>query len=390
MPFVKLEHTRLFYRLEGSDDRPVLILAHSIGLDHGLWDVQAAELLPHFRILRFDARGHGASDAPAGEYSIERLGGDVLGLADALGIERFAFCGLSLGAMTGQWLGAYAPDRLTHLVLANTSPRFPDSSFWESRRRAALEGGMAALAGTVVERWVTPEKLALHSSRVSSLLRTFRGTNPVGYAGCCAAIRDMDQTGLLREIRVPTLVIGGDRDMATPWAGHGDVVAREIPNARVVRLAAAHLSNIECPRSFQAALLDFLLPGSNADPLEAGYRVRRETLGDAYVDAAIARTTGFTREFQELITRFAWGTIWTRPGLDRRTRRLLALAITAALGRWEEFRLHARTGLDHELELCDIKEALLQAAIYAGIPAANTAFQIASEEAGRRQVGRED
>jgi 3-oxoadipate enol-lactonase/4-carboxymuconolactone decarboxylase len=183
----------------------------------------------------------------------------------------------------------------------------------------------------------------------------------------------MDHTGLLAGIRVPTLIIVGDRDVSTPWAGHGELLVREIPNARVVHLPTAHLSNLERPRSFRCALLDFLEPAAAGD-------ARREMLGGDYVDAAIAKTTGFTREFQELIARYAWGTIWTRPGLERRSRRLLALATTCSLGRWEEFRLHVRTGLERELEPCDLKELLLQAAIYAGVPAANTGFQIAQEE----------
>ena len=158
------------------------------------------------------------------------------------------------------------------------------------------------------------------------------------------------------------------------------MLAREIAGARVVHLPTAHLANLERPRSFSAALLDFLIPGPAADTLDAGFQVRRAMLGDAYVDAAIANTTEFTREFQDLITRYAWGTIWTRPGIPRRTRRLLALTVTAALGRWEEFRMYIRAGLEHELEPCDLKEVLLQAAVYAGVPVGNTGFKIAKEE----------
>jgi 3-oxoadipate enol-lactonase/4-carboxymuconolactone decarboxylase len=147
-------------------------------------------------------------------------------------------------------------------------------------------------------------------------------------------------------------------------------------------LAAAHLSNIERPHSFTTALLEFLLPQPNAtaDTLQAGFEVRRAVLGEAHVDKAIAGTTEFTKEFQELITRYAWGTIWSRPQLDRRTRRLLVLAVTASLGRWEEFALHLGAGLASDLELCDLKEVLLQTAVYAGVPAANTGFQIAAEQ----------
>jgi 3-oxoadipate enol-lactonase/4-carboxymuconolactone decarboxylase len=193
----------------------------------------------------------------------------------------------------------------------------------------------------------------------------------------------------VRKIRIPTLVIAGDRDVSTPWEGHGQLLAHNIPSARALRLVAAHLSNLERPRSFTVALLDFLLPRAESfvDPLEDGFAVRRALLGDAHVDRSIAGATEFTRDFQNLITRYAWGTIWTRPGLSRRTRRLLALAIAASLGRWEEFGLHVRTGLMRELELCDLKETLLQTAIYAGVPAANTGFHIAGEEIEKLKIG---
>ena len=378
LPFVNVENTRIFYRLEGADDRSVLVMSHSLGCDHGQWDQQTRDLLPYFRILRYDMRGHGASDVPPGDYSVERLARDVLAIVDALGIRKFAFCGLSIGGMIGQWLGASAPDRLTHLVLANTSPRM-DTAAMETRRGMVLQSGMTAVADAVLGRFFTPETLARQDADVAAVRRTLFNTDPRGYAGCCAAIRDMDQAGLLPHIRIPTLIIAGDRDVSTPWAGHGEVLARDIPSARVLHLPTAHLSNLERPRSFTSALLDFLVPVAS-DALEAGYQMRRQMLGDDYVEAAIAKTTEFTREFQELITRYAWGTVWTRPGLDQRTRRLLALSATCALGRWEEFRLHVRTGLEHLLEPCDLKELLLQTAIYAGVPAANTGFQIAREE----------
>jgi 3-oxoadipate enol-lactonase/4-carboxymuconolactone decarboxylase len=378
LPFVSIDNTRMFYRLEGSDNRPVLVLSHSLGCDHGQWDMQTRDLLSHFRILRYDTRGHGASDVTPGDYSIELLGRDVLAIVDALGIDEFAFCGLSMGGMIGQWLAASAPERLTHLVLANTSPRM-DSAAMETRRRTVLEGGLAAVVDAVMGRFFMPETLARQDADVASARRTLLNTDPRGYAGCCAAIRDMDQTGLAAQIRAPTLIIVGDRDVSTPWSGHGEVLARTISNARVVHLPTAHLSNLERPRSFSSALADFLIP-SSSDTLEVGFKVRREMLGDAYVDAAIAKTTEFTREFQELITRYAWGTIWTRPGIPRRTRRLLALTIMATLGRWEEFRIYVRAGLEHELEPCDLKEVLLQASVYAGVPVGNTGFKIASEE----------
>jgi len=310
------------------------------------------------------------------------LGQDVLALADALEISQFAFCGLSLGGAIGQWIAAHAPERITHLVLANTSPQFVPRANWETRIAAVLKGGMSAVVDVAMQRFFSPDTLAKQSPHVASIRSVFLGTDPVGYTGCCAALRDMNHVDLLKKIKTPTLVISGDRDVATPWTGHGERLAQEIPGAKALHLAAAHLSNIERPHSFTTALLEFLppQPAGDANSLHAGFEKRRAVLGDAHVDKAIAATTEFTREFQELITRYAWGTIWSRPQLDQRTRRLLVLAVTASLGRWEEFALHVRTGLAGELEVCDLKEVLLQTSVYAGVPAANTAFQVAAEQ----------
>ncbi len=382
MPVIHAGGLRHFYRLDGNEDRPVVIFSHSLGCDHSLWDAQAAALLPHFRVLRYDTRGHGGTDAPAGDYSIPVLAQDALAIADALGIAQFVWCGLSLGGMIGQWLGANAGGRLTALVLANTSPRFPDPRVMESRRREVLDSGMRSMEEAVMGRFFSPERLASNPPSVASIRRILLGTNPVGYAGCCAAIRDMDQTALLASIRTPTLIVVGDRDVSTPWSGHGEVLACEIAGAQVQHLPTAHLSNLERPYSFTAALLRFLIPSPH-DALAAGFSKRRDILGDAHVDRAIAATTDFTRAFQDFITRYAWGTLWQRPAWDDRTRRLMVLAVTASLGRWEEFRLHIRTGLARELEACDIEEALLQVAVYAGVPAANTGFQIAIDEMSR-------
>jgi 3-oxoadipate enol-lactonase/4-carboxymuconolactone decarboxylase len=383
MAVVEISSGACYYRLEGADEKPVLVLSHSLGMDHGMWDAQTAALGSYFKILRYDLRGHGASASPPGDYTIETLAGDVLELTASLGIDRFAFCGLSIGGMIGQWLGRHQPDRVSHLVLANTSPRVADPSAMESRRRAVLAEGMTSVVQTALGRFFSPERLAANPPVVAGARRTLLATNAVGYAGCCAAIRDMDQRDGLDEIRVPTLVISGDRDESMPWPDHGAVLASSIPRARVARLAAAHLSNLERPQSFNALLIGFLL-SAPADRLASGFEVRRAVLGNAHVDRAIANITEETRDFQDLITRYAWGTIWTRPGLDIRTRRLLVLATTAALGRWEEFRLHVRTGLTHELEWCDLEEVLLQTAIYAGVPAANTGFHAALEESTPR------
>ena len=281
--------------------------------------------------------------------------------------------------MIGLWLAVHAPARLTAAVLANTSAH-PEGARMEARRQAVLAGGMTSVEAAVMGRFFSLPQVAANPPAVAAARRTLLATDPTGYAGCCAAIRDFDITAQLAGIQLPTLVISGDRDLSLPWTGHGDLLAGAIAGARVVHLPAAHLSNIEAPRSFTAALFGFLLPASQ-DDRAAGLRVRRAVLGKEHVDQAIA--TAPSPDFQDLITRYAWGTIWARPGLDVRLRRLLAIAIAAATGRWEEFRLHVRTGLTRELEWCDLEEVLLHTAIYAGVPAANTGLHIAAEERER-------
>lgn len=381
MPFLTVNNTRLFYRLEGREGLRVLVLSHSLGCDHGMWEPQMPDLLEYFQVLRYDTRGHGASDVPPEDFTVEQLGRDVLALADALNIRSFSLCGLSMGGAVGQWVAIHAPERLQNLVLANTAPRFGTREIWEARISAVHQGGTKAIADTVMQRFFAPEMLEQNNPYAHSIRSILLGTNPDGYIRCSTALRDMDYRPLLGKIKAPTLVIGGDRDPSTPWAETGEVLAREIAGAKSIVLPAAHLSNLACPHSFSTAVIEFCQPKSPyTDPLVVGTGMRRNVLGDDHVNRSMAAANDFTRDFQSLITRYVWGTIWTRPGLDRRTRRLLALTTMGSMGRWEEFRLHVRSGLQRGLEPCDIKEMLLQIAVYAGVPAANTGFHIANEE----------
>lgn len=239
------------------DGRPVLMLSPSLGTTMALFEPQIDALKDRFSILRYDPRGHGASAVPTGGYSLDRLGRDAIGLLDHLSIERAHFAGVSLGGMVGQWLGYRAPERLIRLILANTSAYMGPPEGWANRIAAVSAQGMGALAEAVIERWFTPEFQQAHPGQVDHARAMLLATDPQGYAGCSAAIRDMDLRPTAACITVPTLVIGGLRDPATPPA-HARFLAETIANARLVELDAAHLANFEQTAAFNAAVVEFL------------------------------------------------------------------------------------------------------------------------------------
>jgi 3-oxoadipate enol-lactonase/4-carboxymuconolactone decarboxylase len=417
MPFASHAGARLYWRADGDPSLPPLLLVNSLGTDHCLWDPVMPRLADYFRVIRMDMRGHGASDAPAGEYTVELLARDVLAVADAAGIDRFDCCGISLGGMVGQWLGIHAGKRLRRLVLCNTTGR-ADPAPQVARIATVKAQGMAAVLDTVLGRFFTERFRARGTAHLHSVAQTLLSLDPAGYAGCCAAVRDHDLLGELGRVTVPTTVVVGRHDVSTPPA-MGEAIAAAIPGATLVGLDCAHIPHSEDPPAFVAMLMAALEPARvQADPApgahvasgalpagaapvtgvpadatlvaqyQRGIARRKQALGEAYVNARVEKHDPFTAEFQQMITRWAWQDVWTRPVFDDRTRRLVVLAITCALGRWEEFRLHARAGLDRELSPTEMKELLQQAAIYAGVPAANTGFHIGGELLRERETAR--
>jgi 3-oxoadipate enol-lactonase/4-carboxymuconolactone decarboxylase len=376
MPYLhQNDGCRIFYRAEGLQDAPAIIFSNSLGCDHLMWQPQAQALKAQYRIIRYDQRGHGASDVPDKPCTIEQLGGDVIALADHLGLDTFHFCGLSMGGITGQWLAIHHANRIGKLILANTSPHFPPPDMWDQRMAAVRDGGMAAICDAVLERFFSPTMHQSQPGTVNDFRNVLAQTSPDGYLGCCAMLRETDVYPDLGRISAPTLVISGRHDQSTP-PERGEKIAAAITGASHVILDAAHISNAERPDDFTRALAGFL--GEVALPdderFARGIARRRQVLGDEWVDKSLNNRTAFNGEFQEMITRYAWGDIWTRPGLDETTRRMLVLAICASLSRWEEFDLHLGAAVRSGVPAETIREVLMQTAIYAGVPAANTAF----------------
>ena len=256
MPYADFRNLRMHYELDGLEDGQALVLSHSIGTTTEMWKHVAPDFAKQFRLLNCDTRGHGGSSVPDGPYSIEELGSDVLALLDSHGIERCIFCGLSLGGMIGIWLGIHAPERLEKLILANTAARIGTNESWNARIRTVQQGGMVSIADAVMERWFTRAFRKASSAAVAPVRQMLLDTSPKGYVACCAAIRDADFTANLNAIQTPTLVIAGDSDPATTPAD-GRLLAQNIPGARYLELETAHLSPIENPAGFSAAVLEF-------------------------------------------------------------------------------------------------------------------------------------
>ncbi|MBK1786498.1 3-oxoadipate enol-lactonase [Prauserella cavernicola] len=246
--------------VEGPPEGEVVVLSGSIGSNLSMWDPQVGPLISAgFRVVRYDQRGHGRTAVPDHPATLAELGGDVLELLDTLGVERAHVVGLSLGGMTAMWLGRHAPERVGGLVLCCTSARLGTPESWRQRADDARARGMAAIADTSIGRWFTADWLVAHPDLGREYHHMTAATPAEGYAACCHAIGGMDLVPDLPEITAPTLVIAGADDPATPPEGHGDVLAKSIPGARLeIVEQAAHLGNVERPERFSELITTHL------------------------------------------------------------------------------------------------------------------------------------
>ncbi|MEU3786010.1 4-carboxymuconolactone decarboxylase [Streptomyces sp900129855] len=418
----------LQYRFDGPEDAPVLILGPSLGTTWHMWDRQVPELAQQWRVFRFDLPGHGGAPAyPAG--SVSDLADRLLATLDALGVQRFGYAGCAFGGAVGVELALRHPERVASLALIAASPRFGTADEFRQRGVIVRTNGLDPIARTSPDRWFTSGFAAAQPAITEWAVQMVRTTDPGCYIAACEALAAFDVRAEIGRVGVPTLVLVGSDDQVTGPAEARTLVAG-IPDARLAVVpGASHLVPVEQP----AAVTDLLvrhfstawqpaydsgtgqtaIPGvpvravltasqqppqpvaiaeiapapvveppqvmGRPDPYDAGLKVRREVLGDAHVDRALSQADEFSGDFQEFITRYAWGEIWDRPGLDRRSRSCVTLTALVAGGHLEELAFHTRAALRNGLTPDEIKEVLLQAAVYCGVPAANSAFKVAQQ-----------
>ena len=326
--------------IDGPDGAPVVVLANSLGTSSAMWAPQVGPLAQYRRVVRYEHRGHGGSSAPPGPYSIADLGGDVVELLDHLEVERASVCGVSLGGMVAMWIGSRHPERVDRLVLACTAAHLPPAEGWYDRASTVRAEGTGVLLPALLGRWFTPGFTERRPEAAAEVEAMLAACAPDGYAGCCEAIATMDQRGATgrhhrpdardrrrRRPRHPT----SDGAGAAPghrWVGADRGAGRRSPRQHRATGPLQRRTARPPPR-----------PGGGARAAD-----RREVLGDAHVERSDATADAFRAPFLDLITRYAWGDIWTRPGLDRRTRSCITLAMLVALGRFDELALHVRGG----------------------------------------------
>jgi 3-oxoadipate enol-lactonase/4-carboxymuconolactone decarboxylase len=360
----------------GSGNARLIVLGPSLGTTSDIWDVVAYGLAETCRVLRFDLPGHGFSPAATADFTMSDVASAVLELVDSVGGGAFFYAGDSIGGAIGLTLALEHPDRVLGLVSFCATATFSGEDGWRARAKQVRSSGTASVVALSAQRWFAPDYLDRDPGPGAGALDRLLEVDDESYALCCDALAAFDLTKTAREITVPTRCVAGELDIATP-PSEVEALAKLIPGASYEVIAGAgHLPVMERPAQAEAIIRE-ALPAETG--YEAGMITRRAVLGDAHVDAANAKITPETADFQEFITRYAWGEVWSRPGLSRRDRSLITIASLVTGGHEGEIAMHVRVALTNGVTRPEISEVILHTSVYAGLPAANAAFAIARE-----------
>jgi 3-oxoadipate enol-lactonase/4-carboxymuconolactone decarboxylase len=369
----------------GPDNGPLLVLGPSLGTTAAtLWSAVARQLTENLRVVGWELPGHGRGE-PAERFTVAELAAAVLTIADGIDAETFHYAGDSVGGCVGLQLALDAPHRLVSATLLCTGAAIGSPAGWRERAATVRAQGIEPMIAASAQRWFGPGFARREPGISAALLDALAGTDPESYAMTCEALAAFDVTDRLPEIVTPVLAIAGETDVPTPPDSLQRIVSGVKDGMLVVLDGVGHLAPAEAPHAVVELIADHVglrkevFPMTTDDAYEAGMKVRREVLGDAHVDRAVAATTPLTADFQHMITEYAWGTIWTRPGLDRRSRSMITLTALVARGHHEELAMHLRAARRNGLTNDEIKELLMQTAIYCGVPDANSAFRIAAQ-----------
>lgn len=372
---------------------PTLVLGPSLGTSVlALWSPAIPALAEHFTLIGWDLPGHGASAPSAEPFTMSELADAVAGVVRdqrALGAIAWGapvyYAGVSIAGAVGLHLGLQAPDLFAGLAIVCSAARLGEPDAWHERAALVASAGTPTMVIGSAQRWFAPGFIESNPDVSAALLHSLQDADRHAYAHACGALAEYDVRDRLHEILTPVIAIAGELDSVCPPERAEEVAAGVATGSWAVVSGVAHQAPAESPAETAALLVEaFAGPAAvdvereGADPYDAGMTVRREVLGEAHVDRATSGITDFTRDYQELITRFAWGTIWTRPGLARTTRSAVTLTALVAGGYWEELEMHVKAARRNGMSVEEIKEVLLQTAIYCSVPAANNAFAAAS------------
>jgi 3-oxoadipate enol-lactonase / 4-carboxymuconolactone decarboxylase len=391
MAFLTINGRSVAYRLLGAEANPLVMLAHPLGMSQAVWDDLLPALLPRYRVLTWDLPGHGASQAwPAdgGEITPADLAAEALALADHAGSRQFHFVGTSIGGAVGQQLLAEHAERLLSATLTNTGAVIGTAELWTTRADRVRNEGLAAMSGEIVPRWFAPARIEANPALKSGWMTQMGRGDDESYARLCEMLGSHAFTGKLagslsQNPGVKVQLLGGTEDMATPPATL-ETLAAECDGAPLAILdGVGHVPSVEVPDLFAKKLLAVLAVdlgdvGAKGVDYATGLETRKQVLGEEHVARSTENATSLDAPFQQMITRLAWGELWSNDDLTRRERSLITTGILAALGR-EELELHLKTAKRIGLTEAELRQVLMHVAIYGGVPAANHAFSLAKQ-----------